>query len=279
MPQSRSGEVIGTQGSVNQVRRHMLPVLIGAMCCNASGNISGWMHPSMVPAVKASFNASNAQASAVLSAETVALGVTSLLCASLLRNLRFNNLALIGAMLSICGNMLSAYVQNFEFLLVARVVNGIGLGALIVSSNSAVAALPRPEFAYGLLSTFSTLFGSGINSALLLFARPDRINEITLYMAGATALLIPALWLMPSTSYASIRATVAPEHPRGLSGSGILIIMAVFIFSIGSASVWTFSAVIGHGLGTSAETISRTLLPLVSLLLPCRFSSPYLAAG
>jgi predicted MFS family arabinose efflux permease len=129
--------------------------------------------PILVDAYVRELGLSVAHAGLVSSGELVAVSIAALASSGTIHRRDKRLLCVYGALLVICGNLMSAAVAGWTILGVSRIIVGAGLG-LVVSAVTALPAMSaRKEklYAYG-------LFGVCVLAALLIFCVPPVTERV-----------------------------------------------------------------------------------------------------
>lgn len=197
-----------------------------------------------------------AQAGLLGTVEFLGVTVASLMVAPFMGRLPRRSLALAGAALAICGNVLSATALSYDQLLVVRVCVGLGCGLALASGNATVANAENPE---KLAAQMSMLFVVLMVVSMISFARVSELwGHQGVYGALAVCMLSLSVFIfrLPQGP-ARVRSTI--EHPHAhrsiLSVSGIFMLVAMFAFALRDTMMWAFAERIGNGVGISPDDL------------------------
>ena len=150
------------------------------------------------------------------SLELGGLAVASLLLAPRVDRTSRRHLAVLGAIVACAGHALSALAGSFPMLVVARIVAGLGEGAVIAAANSAAASARNPDR----LFAQATVLG-GLVFAAALVALPYVIEPWG-HSGGFNAIVVITLLCLPFLFWLP-RLPEAAEELRGSPGHLSLI--------------------------------------------------------
>jgi len=91
------------------------------------------------------------QAGYVASIEMWGIALTTVLLAFLANRISWHKILYIGVSFAVIGNLISAFCESAWLFLVLRFITGLGSGALISLSFTALGLTAKPERNYGLL--------------------------------------------------------------------------------------------------------------------------------
>ncbi len=189
------------------------------------------------------------------SLELGGLAAASLILAPRVDRMSRRHLAVYGAIAACTGHGLSALVDSFPVLMLARIVAGLGEGAAIAAANSAAASARDPDR----LFAQATVLG-GLVFAAALVALPYAIAPWG-HSGGFGAIVVISLLCLPFLFWLpTIPKTAAGL--RGLPGRrllGITTLASIFLFSVGQGAIWAFSERIGITVGFSREEVGLAL--------------------
>ena len=154
-----------------------------------------------------------------------------------------------------CGNLVCAFADNFEVLLAARGLSGVGTGIVFALFAAAVAGTPQPERLFALISVLQ-----GILVALLLGVLPLAANAwgfaAVFYIIAFSCLLTLVL-----TRHWPTGDVEKHEHEDGFGAwaPGISLLGGALLISAVGMGIWAFSQQIGLKAGLSDEAIGVVL--------------------
>jgi len=207
---------------------------------------------------------SGSQAGFILSAELIGVAVFSLCLSAFSEKTNLKSVALFGALLAGAAHFFSSYIQDHVILTVARFIAGGGAGLALAACSIAVARGVNPEKTYSLIS------------ALLSVA-----STLTLFLAGYIASGFGYKGLFVLMSFTSVVVIVLlralPEETNkicddekgpvaaGSPTAGLVVMLAVLIFSVADIATWTFIERIAKNL-TIPTGVTATILGTCALL-------------
>jgi predicted MFS family arabinose efflux permease len=210
----------------------------------------------LVGAIMDGFSLSAREAGLAGSVELGAIAVVSLLIAPRVSSLSRSSLALVGVAVTIVGYSLSAVAPSYGPLVVARLVAGLGEGAILAAGNAAAASALDPDR----LWAFVVIFGGAV-AALLIGGIPYAIGPWGhvggFGMIGVVCLVCtPLLKLLPRAPDGAARARASRlPHLR----LGVATLVALLLIEIGESGLWAFSERLGLAVDLSAEGVGLAL--------------------
>lgn len=186
-----------------------------------------------------------------INATAAAIGFATFLIA----RFGWRQLALVGLVLLVLGNVLTAGCHTYTGIVIARIVAGMGEGLAIAVAFAALGSASNPDRAFGVY----LVVGLTVSAALLaLLPRLEaRFGAAALFeaMAGLT-LLSSALmiWLPRGTDRPGTLLEGAPGVSKHLAVAGLV---GVFLYFIAQGAVWSYFERIGTASGIEAVLIGE----------------------
>lgn len=232
-------------------------LLLACIAAYTFANVPLWLLPVILSDSMATLALNATQSGLVVSGETLGLGVVSIALAAHSFGLRYRTIAMVGGCIGLVGNVLSAYAGSFEGLLAARLVAGVGEGAVLMVATALVADFADPERAYGILNIANILYGSAV-FMLMPQVWPHR-DGLEVFVIGALAM---APLLLPMTQL-STRTAAVHHHVSAQTGASFSVIslpamlLYLSMLCIGSSSggTWAFLAEYGKQTGMPEEAV------------------------
>jgi predicted MFS family arabinose efflux permease len=220
------------------------------------GLIGANLQPMLVGAIMDGHSLSAGEAGLAGSVELGAIAVVALLIAPRVSSVPRGTLALVGVATTILGYVFSAAAPAYGELVAARLLAGIGEGAVLAAGNAAAAAALDPDR----LWAFVVILG-GTAAALLMGTIPYAIGPWGhaggFGMVGLVCLVsVPLLRLLPKPPAAAAGGEAA-ALPRVKLGA--LTLAAILIAQVGESGLWAFSERLGLDVDLSAEAVGLTL--------------------
>jgi predicted MFS family arabinose efflux permease len=193
-------------------------------------------------------------------AELLAMSLTSILVAPVMRRMPLERLALMGIVLAVVGEAATAFVRNLWVLGAWRVATGVGSGAALAAVTTSVALAPNPDRTMGLGLTLTSLL-----FFILFFGTPQIIASLgyqglfltlgaCIALMGLAALWIPRALPVPEESSRHGSCTTRLDRARVAT-----LALAIFALNLGLGAEWSFAERIGRGIGLDALQTGEVL--------------------
>ncbi|CAM1343425.1 MFS transporter [Tenacibaculum amylolyticum] len=215
--------------------------------------------PMLVNVMKDTFGLSVAKAGQIASLELAGVAVSTIAVASLLSRYTFKQLAIVSLLLIILGNTLSILLT--EYIMICRLIAGIGSGASLALMSAKLATQSNPEkgFAYFFTSYLlmaTVLFYSGIYihnylGATGVYKLISGFGIIALFV-----IVLNKIQGFPKTSEEiQQEKTIIKTDWKNIG----VALFAMLLFFIATGSVWVYMGQIGAAAGVSQENILSVL--------------------
>ena len=113
-----------------------------------------------------------------------AIGLTSVVCPSLMKRMGFRNLAAASGLIALCGDLMMALCFRYEMVIGGLILNGIGVGLITNSIHIFLASIADAE--EDGFSIFNAASLSGINCGMLFgSALAERMGQGNVYFVSA----------------------------------------------------------------------------------------------
>jgi predicted MFS family arabinose efflux permease len=185
----------------------------------------------------------------------------SLASAAVIRRLRWETLAMTGAVVLTAGNVLSGLAPSYEALIAFRVLAGFGGGLLMGVSFAIFAANRAPERPFAIFAAAQTLFAAFAFLVLpsVMHAFGPRGAFWSLAIVAAPAVAIASMLKRPG-SVEGGRVGLSASARSLLGNSPLLAgVTSVLVYFAGQGAVWAFVERFATAAGLSDETISVAL--------------------
>jgi predicted MFS family arabinose efflux permease len=197
----------------------------------------------------------------LFSIENAALALSTLAAAGPLARISRIKTAFVGGLLVVVANVASALVANtggdYELLLVARVLLGVGAGITGAAGTASAASGRDPQRIFAVVTVSWGLLGAGEPTLLAYAIEPFGATGGFLMLGGMGLLCMPMfIWLLPA------RATTAPRPSLTGAPNRWLALVAMgglLIFETGQGGVYTFIAQIGERSGLDGYQVGNAL--------------------
>lgn len=216
-----------------------------------------------------------ATATAVASAEIGGIALYCLLCPRLVRRAHWQ-VAMGGVLAMVAGQLFSHVADSVATLSFARLLAGVGEGALFSLITYSVAAQAEAERIWGQINLMGGVCMGGLLYALSMLPPQAGRGPIFLWLAAFGVALAPLILSIRPRGAAPARATqaapaapatsLAPSPASRLSRSGLALVLVVVLLVYGvQAGQWAVSGYVGERSGIAAETVGL-FLALSSIL-------------
>lgn len=227
--------------------------------------------PFLISAVMNDLGLDEAQAGFLMSAEFIFTMLASLIVAPIMGSAPRRTIALIGVVVAVGANLISASIQDVYMLTILRCCAGAGAGLALACGNACVSSAKDPDRVAGLMNV---LFVALMIVVMLVFASAMANHGLPgLYyaMAITMALMLPLVALMPQ------RGDIEQHHSHTrmpdsklLSTVAICMMAAMFLFSTRDTMGWAFVEQVGVRVGYDGEELGLlfSLQAFVGLIGP-----------
>lgn len=258
------------------------------------GLLGLWALPFLISAIIHDLQLNEAQAGLLMSAEFGFTMLASLLVAPFMGRAPRRTLAIVGTLLAIAANLVSANIDNLYGLAAVRCVAGVGAGLALACGNAAVASAKHPDRVAGHMNVLSVVL---MIVVMLGYAKVMALYGLTgLYyaMAATMAVMLLAIPAMAQRGVVVPPAAVPASEQRGagnvlLSLPAICMMLAMFVFQARDTMGWAFVERIGTMVGYSGDELGVLLSfqsvvgligPLIAAMVGKRFgmSTPVILA-
>ena len=237
------------------------------------GLLGLWALPFLISAIIHDLQLNEAQAGLLMSAEFGFTMLASLLVAPFMGRAPRRTLALLGTVLAIAANLVSANVDSLYGLAAVRCVAGIGAGLALACGNAAVSSAKHPDRIAGHMNVLSVVL---MIVVMLGYAKVMALYGLSgLYyaMAATMAVMLLAIPAMAQRAPVADAAPVSLGSGKGggnilLSLPAICMMLAMFVFQARDTMGWAFverigpliAAMVGKRFGMSTPVILAILL-------------------
>jgi predicted MFS family arabinose efflux permease len=231
------------------------------------GNLVIFSAPLYIGGLIDSYGLSEARAGLICSLEISSVACSCVLLSSWLRRMSLRLSALFGIALISVANVLTLFQDQFIWLLILRVLAGIGAGVCLASSSAIISRANDPDRVTGRVVSINTILValflviSGYGKEHFLF------NGFVLTFLLALALAVIPMVLLPGEA-----DLTTPDHhtnkssiaDSGVFCVGLFGVVLLLVFCFVEGSIWSFSERSGLQLGLSESGIG-VLLALAQL--------------
>ncbi|MBH3427128.1 MFS transporter [Pseudomonas alkylphenolica] len=279
--------------------RNFLPeswslVFSAAASAYGVGLLGLWALPFLISAIINDLKLNEAQAGILMSAEFVFTMLASLLVAPYMGRAPRRTLAIVGTLLAIVANLVSANMTELYSLAAVRCVAGVGAGLALACGNASVSSAKQPDRIAGHMNVLSVLL---MIVVMLGYAKVMALYGLSgLYYAMAATMAVMLL-AIPAMQQRAPVVEAAPHVRNAKGGAGnvllslpaICMMLAMFVFQARDTMGWAFVERIGTMVGYSGDELGALLSfqsfvgligPLLAAMVGKRFglSTPVILA-
>ena len=213
--------------------------------------------PLLVGAVIDGIGLDARQAGLLGSVEIGAMALASLLLAPRVGSISRRGVALVSAAVLAGAHLLSALPESLAWLVILRLVAGLGEGCIFATANAVIASSVDPDRLYARVTVVGALAAAGLfvglPYAIELWSQRGAFASL-----GVVALLcVPLLLLLPRSAPAGTHSEILGGS--ALRGPALAILLSVLVLSVGEGAIWTFVERIGGHVGLGIDAIGLVL--------------------
>lgn len=232
-----------------------------------------------------------ATATAVASAEIGGIALYCLLCPRLVRRAHWQ-VAAGGVLAMVAGQLLSHVADSVATLSLARLLAGVGEGALFSLITYSVAGQAEAERIWGQINLVGGVCMGGLLYAVSMMSTPAGRGPVFLWLAAFGVVLAPLVLSIRPRAAAMAAATpaeqfaqaeqAAPAMPAAsrLSRSRLALVLVVVLLVYGvQAGQWAVSGYVGERARIPAETVGlflalSSILGFIGAIVPSLTRNP-----
>ena len=176
------------------------------------------------------------EAGALVTAEFLVMGITSILVAPVSVRIPYRLLALAGGILLLTGHACSAMAAGLDELYPWRIAAGMGCGCLAAAVNAAIAQARAPDRLYGLA------WAAGYTFTAIMAVVITESNDLVTYdivfgsLAFTLLIFLPLLWFVPDHGNASASLSLPSDSIR----AGSLLMVGMIVIGISMMAYYAF---------------------------------------
>ena len=194
------------------------------------------------------------------STDSIGLALATFIFSVFIKKLNFRKVLLVGVVITVAGNLLSALTQDFLVLCFIRSITGLGEGLIVAVGISAIGMTNNPNRWFGFY-TAAIVIVQAIGLALVPIIY-DQLSLSGVFVAMALFYLVPliVIKLLPrkSDDYKAEEGSKTKQYkqPSNLLNLG-LVGLLFFYMSIGG--VWTYMSLMGTSANLTLSFVSQAL--------------------
>tara|TARA_S200000501_G_scaffold304242_1_gene292257 strand:+ start:1430 stop:2587 length:1158 start_codon:yes stop_codon:yes gene_type:complete len=251
--------------------------LIGILLCAFSAPL---IMPLNIIAISQRFiDATNGQIGTIATFETLSISIASIILSRIINRLDRRKIFITSAILVILGNILTILSPTLNYVILARVISGLGSGAIVATVVATIARGSNAQMTFALLNS-----GVGVMGVLLPFCLPIIIASNGMNGAYSFHLFI-SLFTFLFISFLTLSSD-ADDNQNTVSSykgyAGWASMIGTSLIFLGHAGIFAFSAKIGATLGISVIQVGYVFMagglltifgPLLAGFIGQRFGS------
>ncbi len=251
--------------------------LIGILLCAFSAPL---IMPLNIIAISQRFvEATNGQIGTIATFETLSISIASIVLSRIVNKLDRKKIFITSATLVILGNILTILAPSLNYVILARIISGLGSGAIVATVVATIARGSNAQMTFALLNS-----GVGVMGVLLPFCLPIIIASSGMNGAYSFHLFI-SLFIFLFISFLALSNDSENEQNvissyKGYAGWASML--GTSLIFLGHAGIFAFSAKIGATLGISVIQVGYVFMagglltifgPLLAGFIGQRFGS------
>ena len=251
--------------------------LIGILLCAFSAPL---IMPLNIIAISQRFiEATNGQIGTIATFETLSISIASIVLSRIVNRLDRKKIFITSAILVILGNILTILAPLLNYVILARIISGLGSGAIVATVVATIARGSNAQMTFALLNS-----GVGVMGVLLPFCLPIIIASNGMNGAYSFHLFI-SLFIFLFISFLALsddskNKQSAISTYKGYAGWASML--GTSLIFLGHAGIFAFSAKIGATLGISVIQVGYVFMagglltifgPLLAGFIGQRFGS------
>mgnify|MGYP001172238981 FL=1 len=251
--------------------------LIGILLCAFSAPL---IMPLNIIAISQRFiEATNGQIGTIATFETLSISIASIVLSRIVNRLDRKKIFITSAILVILGNILTILAPLLNYVILARIISGLGSGAIVATVVATIARGSNAQMTFALLNS-----GVGVMGVLLPFCLPIIIASNGMNGAYSFHLFI-SLFIFLFISFLTL-SSGADDNQNTVSSykgyAGWASMIGTSLIFLGHAGIFAFSAKIGATLGISVIQVGYVFMagglltifgPLLAGFIGQRFGS------
>ncbi|MCY1157463.1 MAG: major facilitator superfamily 1 [Citricoccus sp.] len=199
------------------------------------------------------------QIGALFSAELGAFSLATVPAYLWLRRLNLRTATYLFATIVILGNLVSGFIDDYGWLVAARVITSLAAGSITVIILTLSGRTANPSRAFGLFVVFQLAMGALILAVFPSLYAGTGVAAIYWTLAGLTALCLPVVSKIDGEALRATPATDATSGSKPPMARLVAGLAAVLLFYVALSGVWSFMAQISAEAGIDLSATSVVL--------------------
>lgn len=220
------------------------------------------MLPFLMGAMMNGLNLSEGTTGLILSVEFTLAMVSSLLISPYINRVPRRTVAVVGTVMAIIANILSAYISDVALLICVRAFAGFGAGLALAAGNSVIASAEDPDKTAGQVNVLFVVLMILVMLGFGFIA--DNFGLVGTYygVAGTYAVMLIMVIRLPQYINVEPSDNVVITNKVSMSLIGLVpvgMMATMFLFSMRDTMGWAFVEQIGVALGYSTSEMGMIL--------------------
>ncbi len=259
---------------------HLRLVLSAAASAYGVGLLTLLMLPFLMGAMMEGLNLSEGTTGLVLSVEFTLAMVSSLLISPYINRVPRRTVAMVGALMAIAANIISAYIGDLTQLILVRGFAGFGAGLALAVGNSVISSADDPDKTAGQMNVIFVMIMIAVMLGFGFIAEKYGLKGTYFGVAGTYAFMFIFLTGLPQyINTERVDVVVSHDAREGAKSSSNISLVTLtalgmmatmFLFSMRDTMGWAFVEQIGVNLGytTSQMGMILALQAFIALIGP-----------
>ena len=232
-------------------------VIAASACAFNIGMLSWWAQPIIVHSVMRGLSLSEPQAGMLISAEIMAIALTSFAVAPRIHRLPIRLACFSAGLAAVFCHLLSVLTDTYALLLAVRTCAGVAEGLVYSIAVGVVASTVSPARGYGVINAANIVYCS-IFMALVPSIELSVPNVVT-FAALATGSLVLAPFVRALPVSVPVPEPGSPAPAGGFDTRAWLLLIAMFLWGTGINSLWPYLFYIGAGTALEVREVGVVL--------------------
>ena len=225
------------------------------------GNLAIFSLPFYIGGLMDGLGANESQAGLISSLEIGAVALACVMFSGFLSRVPLRTLAVAGVCLAALGNVLSFSQDQLDYLMLFRMLSGIGAGMCLAASSAIISRASDPDRVSGVVIAVNSVLMTVVIAAMG-YAKQRYLFDglIGIYLLALVLAFVPLLMLPSSTP--GMKPSAPPAQPfqgRNVFLLGVFGVGLLFLFCLVEGTVWSFSERSGVTLGVPEGRIGMVL--------------------
>jgi predicted MFS family arabinose efflux permease len=235
--------------------------LLAINALSVVGNGCMAVQPIVVGAFVDRLGFSESQAGFVAAVEMAGVGVGLMFLVGLAHRLGLRRLACMGVATIAVANLLATLIHQFEYMLLAQFVVGLGSSMVFSVYLTIGASEERPEHLFAIVNAVSIAYSGvflPVAPGILALGQLPGIFITLAVIAASASLLVQWLPTVPGRQATETPPPLAPARLL-LNWRVVSVLLMMLLLYTGHGAVWAYQERIGVGVGMDVHRVGRWL--------------------